>query len=293
MYEWWYEGVIEPWMYGSWMWRAVLASSMVGVMCGVLGCWLYLRRLSMMGDVLSHVVVLGLAVAFWLTGQRDGLTMVLGAVISGVIAGGAINQLGRWTRLKEDAAMGVVLSSFFALGVVIITSVARRVHLDADCVLFGNLLGVDDGSLVMLGVVLGMVLLLSGVFYRVLAVSSFDAGYAVSLGWWVGLVQHGLMGVMSLAAVASFEAVGSVLVVAMLVAPAATAHVLCRRLGAMFGVSVVHGLLCAVFGIYLSIWLNINPAGAMVLVGVGLYVLAVGWVRVREARQSVEGLEVM
>jgi manganese/zinc/iron transport system permease protein len=287
MESWLYEQLIEPWAYGSWMWRAVLSASLVGVMSAVLGCWLYLRRMSMMGDVLSHVIVLGLAVAFMITGQRDSITMLIGAAVSGVLAGGVIHQVTRWTRLKEDAAMGIVLTAFFALGVVLITSAARRVDLDADCVLFGNLLGVDDPSLSLLAAVTGLVLTLSAVFYRVLKVSSFDPAFALLLGWSVPLLQQALLATMSLAAVAAFEAVGAILVVSMLVTPAATAHLLCRSLPSMFVTAIVHSLLCATLGIYSAIWFNVNPAGSTVVVGVTLYAVAALYARLRTHRPSL------
>jgi len=269
-----YEAFIEPWMYGEWMARAMLASVLAAVACGVLGCWLYVRRLSMMGDALSHVVVPGLAVAFMVTGSRDPGAMLLGAMIAGWIASVLIGALQRNAKVKEDAAMGVVFTALFALGVILITVVARRVHLDADCVLYGNVLGVADESVTLMMFVCASVVGLSVVFFRPLTISSFDPRFAVAVGLPVSLIHHALMAMLSVTAVASFEAVGAILVVALLLAPAATAHLLTERMAPMLWIALVHALLSATLGLYVAVWTDINPAGAMVVVGSALYLLA-------------------
>lgn len=270
----WYYRVVEPWVHGDWMWRAVGISMLVAVACAVLGCWLYVRRLSMMSDALSHIVVPGIAVGFIVSGGRESLAMLLGAVFAGVTASFLISAVQRRTRVKEDAAIGVVYTALFAAGVILVNKVARNVHLDPDCVLFGNVLGVRDESFVLVALACAAVIVVTLVLFRPLLVSSFDPGLAAALGLPVLALHHGLMALLSVTAVASFEAVGAVLVVALLIAPAATAHLVCDRMAPMLAVAVAHAVLSALAGMYVAIWFDTNPAGSIVLVGAALYVVA-------------------
>lgn len=274
LYAWWFFNVVEPWLYGEWMWRAVAISALVAVACAVLGCWLYVRRLSMMSDALSHIVVPGIALGFMISGGRESGAMLIGAAFAGIVASLLISALQRRTRVKEDAAMGVTYTALFAVGVILINKVARNVHLDPDCVLFGNVLGVPDSAFLMMSVLCAVVIAVTLALYRPLLVSSFDPALAAAIGLPVLALHHGLMALLSLTAVASFEAVGAVLVVALMIAPAATAHLLTDRMPRMLALAVVHGLLSALLGIYLAVWFDTNPAGAMVLVGAAFYTAA-------------------
>lgn len=274
MYAWWYYNFVEPWIYGEWMMRAVSISIFVSVACALLGCWLYLRRLSMFADALAHIVVPGIAVGFMVTGSRDSAPMLLGAIAAGVLAAFLIGFITRRTRVKEDASIGVVYTALFALGVILLSVVARKVHLDADCVLFGNVLGVPDGALWLMAGVCVAVMVATVLFYKQLLVSSFDPAFAAAIGLPVATIHYLLMSVLSVTAVASFEAVGAILVVALLIAPAATAHLLTDRMVPMLLLAAAQGLISAVFGIYVAVWFDTNPAGSMVLVSCGLYVVA-------------------
>jgi len=274
MYAWWYYTFVEPWTYGDWMWRAVSISTLVALACAVLGCWLYVRRLSMMSDALSHIVVPGIAIGFVVSGGRESGAMLIGAAFAGIVAAFLIGFVQQRTRIKEDAAIGVVYTALFAAGVILINRVARNVHLDPDCVLFGNILGVPDSSFWLMAGTCLVVIVTTMALYRPLHLSSFDPAYAAAIGLPVAAIHYGLMTLLSFTAVASFEAVGAVLVVALMIAPAATAHLVADRMSGMLGIAIGHSLISALFGIYIAIWFDTNPAGAMVLVGAVLYVLA-------------------
>lgn len=266
--------LVEPWLTGDWMWRGMLAAALVAVPSAVLGVFLYLRRRSLVADAHSHLALPGIVAAFLLTGSVSSPVMLGGAVVVGLGASFAIEALSRRRGIRADAAIGIVFTPLFALGVILLSSQVHDAHIDAQCVLFGDVLGISDTSLRLLGIVAPVVLMLVAVFYRWLALSSFDAALAHTLGVPVAAVHYGLMTAVALTTMASFEAVGAVLVIALIIVPAATAHILTDRLPAMLAVAVAHGLSSAVLGMYLSIWINSSTAGAMAVVGGALYALA-------------------
>lgn len=250
----------------------ILVAACSSVACGVIGCFLVLRRQALLGDAISHAILPGLAVAFMVTGSRDPLPMFAGALAAGVLTAVLSVGLHRWGRVHEDAAMGVVFATFFAVGVVLINLVARRVDLDPSCVLWGNLefAGLDlmplgpieaPRALRTLGPVLVLNVAVIVVFFKELRIASFDPHLATTMGISAAVVHYGLMTLVAGTCVASFEAVGSVLVVAMLVAPGATAHLLTDRLGRMIGISAGVAGVAAVAGYLLAVQLRTNVAG--------------------------------
>lgn len=267
------ELLYEPWTWGAWMWRGMAASILVGVPCAVIGVYLYLRRMSMLSDALAHVALPGIVVAFLLSGSISGPVMVLGAALSGLLASFAIEALNRRPHVRPDAAIGIVFTTMFAAGIILLSTQVHDAHIDADCVLFGNVLGISDATLWTLAVVAPAVLLLAGVFHRWLAVASFDPLLAVNLGVPVALLHYGLMAGASVTTVAGFEAVGAVLVIALIIVPAATAHLLARRLLTMHVIAIGHVVSSAVIGMYASVWLNCSSAGAIVVTAGILYAL--------------------
>lgn len=269
-----FDALIEPWTWGAWMWRGTLAATLVAVPCAVLGVFLYLKRMSLLSDALAHVALPGIVAAFLISGSIEGPTMVAGAAVVGLFSSFLIEALSRRPNVRPDAAIGVVFTVLFAVGVILLSTMVRDAHLDTNCVLFGNVLAISDRTLWTLGVVSPAILGLVVVFWRWLAVTAFDGNLAVNLGIPVAVVHYGLMTGVSVTAVAGFEAVGAILVVALIIVPAATAHVLCDRLGTMVGVAVVHALLATVIGMYASVWLNCSSAGAIVVAGGVLYGMA-------------------
>lgn len=307
---------VAPWTtdFGTYGWIALMGF-LIGASCGLVGNYLLLRRLALMGDAVSHSVLPGLVIAFLLSNSRGTGAMYLGALAAGVLATVVIELIHTRTRVKQDAAMGITFSTLFAIGVVLVALYASEVDLDTDCVLYGELsltalsvmaepvelFGVVVGSpgvLRMAGVLVGVVALIL-VFYKQLLVCAFDPGLARSLGVNTTFVHFALMGVLSVVVVSAFEAVGAILVIAMLILPGATASLLTRKLPWMHGLAVVHAALSAVLGVHLEAWLQCSSGPAMVVAGSILF--GVAWVfspeegllsRWRRSRRGVEALSV-
>ncbi len=265
--------LVDPWTWGAWMWRGMLAAILVAVPCAVLGVFLYLKRMSLLSDALAHVALPGIVAAFLLSGEMEGPFMLFGAATVGVGAAWLIETLSRRPNVRPDAAVGIVFTTLFAAGVILLSTQVHDAHIDTDCVLFGNVLAISNDTLWMLAVAAPVVLVGVAIFWRWLAISSFDPVLAVNVGVPVTAVHYGLMTGVSLTTVAGFEAVGAVLVIALVIVPAATAHILANRLSTMVGIAVVHAVLSTVIGMYASVWLNCSSAGAIVVAGGVLYAL--------------------
>lgn len=267
------------------LWILVIAS-MVGAACGLIGCFLTLRRLSMAGDAISHGVLPGIVVAFLMTGDRNVFPMLIGAGALGLLTVFLTDILNRQGKLQSDAALGVTFTWLFAVGVILISRYTGQVDLDLDCVLFGEILYAPLDTLTVAGVwtaprafwIMGIALLLNVGFvlfgWKELKVSAFDPGLALSLGISVTLWHYLLMGFVSVTTVAAFESVGAILVIAMLIVPANTAYLLTDRLWLMATLSVVFGVLCAIVGYGLAAALDSSIAGAMATMSGVFYVLA-------------------
>ncbi|HEV7224023.1 MAG TPA: metal ABC transporter permease [Pirellulales bacterium] len=259
----------------------IAAAALSSVSCALLGCYLVLRRMSLLGDAISHAILPGIAAAFWFGGTTAALPMFLGAVAVGLLTAALTETLHRAGNVPEDAAMGVVFTSLFALGVVMIARLsAGRVDLDPDCVLYGRIehvlletvpvLGHDvPSALFPLGATLLATAIFIGLCWKELKIASFDPALATAMGLSAGIVHYLLMGMVAVASVAAFDSVGSVIVVAMLIVPAAAAHLLADRLGPMLAWAAAIAFLSAVLGYLGAVWLNTVVAGMMaVAVGV-------------------------
>ena len=267
------DALIDPWTWGDWMWRGALAAGLVAVPSAVLGVFLYLKRMSMLSDALAHVALPGIVVAFLLSGTLDGPVMIVGAVAFGLLASFFIEALSKQPNIRPDAAIGIVFTTLFALGIVLLSTMVHDAHIDTDCVVFGNVLAISDRTLWTLAVVAPAVLGGVAVFWRWLAVTSFDPSLARNLGIPVIAVHYGLMTGVSVTTVAGFEAVGAILVIALIIVPAATAHIVSDRLERMVAVAVAHAVLSTIGGMYASVWLDCSSAGAIVVAGGILYFL--------------------
>ncbi|MGG0825205.1 metal ABC transporter permease [Paenibacillus turicensis] len=255
----------------------ILTGSLVAISCGILGCFLVLRKMALVGDAISHSVLPGIAIAFLIGGSRDSMLMLLGAAILGLITVFLI-QLLQNGGLQSDASIGIVFTALFAIGVIIISRNASQIDLDLDCVLFGEIAYVQWNTLIingydmgpvavwMLGITLFIILVVISVFYKQFKICAFDPALAAALGIPVMLFHYLLMGLVSLSTVASFESVGAILVVGMLIVPAATAYLLTDRLGMMIVYSSFIGILSAVGGYYSAKWIDASIAGAMISV---------------------------
>lgn len=257
----------------------ILTGSLVAVTCGLLGCFLVLRKMSMVGDAISHAVLPGIVIAFLLSGSRETLPMLLGAGTTGLLATFLIEYFHRRAGLQTDAAIGVVFTFLFAVGVILISAFAGKVDIDQDCVLYGEIayvpidLWVTESGTIMgprpvyiLSGVLLLVLLFIRLGYKELKLTSFDPAFASALGISTALWHYLLMAAVSITTVSSFESVGAILVIAFLIGPPATAYLLTHDLKRMLAITVVLGVFIAFTGYWMAYWLNASIAGCMAVV---------------------------
>jgi manganese/zinc/iron transport system permease protein len=246
----------------------------VAAACALPGVFLVLRRMAMMSDAISHTVLLGIVLGYFLTRDLTSPVLFLGAVATGVLTVSLVELISRTGLVKEDAAIGLVFPALFSIAVILISRFAGNVHLDVDSVLLGELafapfdrlsfLGLDLPRALLIGIAtLLLNLLLVVLFYKELKLATFDAGLAAALGFAPALVHYGLMTAVSLTAVSAFDAVGSVLVIALMVAPPAAAYLLTDRLPLMIGLSMLIGVLSALAGYWFSNLLDVTIAGSM------------------------------
>ncbi len=260
--------LLEPWQYGF-MQRALIVAMTIGAISAVVGSYLVVQRLALLGDAISHSVLPGLAIAFLLGGN-----LLVGAFIAGALATVCIAAIRFYSPLKEDTAMGIVFSAFFALGIVLITVIQKDTKIDLNHFLFGNILGVTARDVRDTAIAGGLVLLLVIALYKELLFYTFDKDGAQAVGLPVRWLDLSLTLLMSLTIVASLKAVGVILVLSLLITPAATAYLLVPRLHQMMAVGVGLGILSSVGGLYLSYFYNLPSGPAIVLVATGLFVLA-------------------
>lgn len=282
---------------------AILAATLACLSCALVGNFLVLRRQSLMGDAISHAVLPGIVAGFLVAGTRDTMPMLTGALVAALVAGFLIELVRRVGRIEPGAAMGVVFTGLFALGVLLIEQgAAHAVDLDADCVLYGQLEDIlwfgpqGWGDLAdpaiwltlprevwQLAAVFVLAALLITLFFKELTIASFDPALADLQGINSALIQHGLVALTAACAIAAFEAVGSILVIAMLICPAATARMLTDRLGAQIRLSLLFGGAAGIGGYVLGAfgpgWLgfqnSVNAAGMIATLAGAFLALAI------------------
>lgn len=247
--------------------KALLTSSVVGVICGVIGCFIILRGMALMGEAISHAVLPGVAISYML-----GINFFFGAVFTGVLTAIGIGFVSQHSKIKHDTSIGIMFTAAFAAGIVLVTMLKSST--DLYHILFGNVLAVkpnDMWTTIILGVI---VLLAVYTFYKELLVTSFDPTMAAAYGLRNKLIHYFLMTLLTIVTVASLQTVGIVLVVAMLVTPAATAYLLTDRLSVMIFLSSLVGVISAVVGLYFSFTFNLASGATIVLVATFLFTLA-------------------
>lgn len=243
--------------------------------CALPGVFLVLRRMALMSDAISHSILLGIVLAFFVTENVASPLLVLAAAATGVLTVSLVEALNRTRLVREDAAIGLVFPALFSVGVLLISRYAGNVHLDVDAVLLGELAFAPFNRWVVAGRdlgprtlwLMGGVLLLNAAFllgfYKELKLTTFDAALAGALGFAPGLVHYAFMTLVSVTAVGAFEAVGSILVVALMIAPPAAAYLLTDRLPRMIGLSVAIGIGSALAGYWMSYLLDVSIAGSI------------------------------
>jgi manganese/zinc/iron transport system permease protein len=289
-----------------------LIAAVVAVACALPGVFLVLRRMALMSDAISHTVLLGIVLSFFALQTLHSPWLILGAAAMGVFTVALVELLNNTGLVKQDAAIGLVFPALFSVAVILISRFARGVHLDVDAVLLGELafapfdrltlLGFDlPRALVVMSVILGLNILFIVLFYKELKLATFDAGLAATLGFSPVLLHYALMSLVSITAVGAFDAVGSILVVALMVTPAAAAYLLTDDLRRMLLLSGLIAAVSAIGGYWLARNLNANIAGSMATVTGAVFVLILlfaperGLVALaqRRSRQALEFAQAM
>lgn len=260
--------LVEP-LQAGFMQRSLLTAVLVGIVCATVGCYLMVQRLALLGDAISHSVLPGLVIAYMV-----GMDIFLGAFIAGILSTVIIAWIHTQTQIKEDAAMGIVFSAFFALGVTLITVVQKDNKIDLNHFLFGNILSVTPREVLnTLGITI-LVLVVIVLLYKELMLYTFDPVGAQAAGLPTHLLNFGLMVLIALTIVASLKAVGVILVLAMLITPGATAYLLVYRLHRMMILGAMIGVLSSITGMYLSYFYDLPSGPAIVLVAFMFFLVA-------------------
>lgn len=258
---------IESVMHYEFLQKALMTSVMVGIISGVIGCFIILRGMALMGDAISHAVLPGVAVSYML-----GINFFIGAVVTGILTAIGIGFISQNSRVKNDSSIGIMFTSAFALGIILITFL--KSSSDLYHILFGNVLAVRPSDMWMT-LAIGVIVLVSVfLFYKELLVSSFDPIMAQAYGLPNKLIHYFLMTLLTLVTVASLQTVGIILVVAMLITPASTAYLLTDRLSIMIFLSALFGAIAAIVGLYLSFTYNLASGATIVLVATVLFIAA-------------------
>lgn len=258
---------LTPFTY-EFMVRAALACILVGTMSAVIGSYIIVRRLALMGDALSHAVLPGVAMAFIL-----GVSFFWGAFTTGVLTALAIGFIIKNSKVKEDTAMGIMLTGALALGVILVSLIKSR-SVDLMHILFGNVLAVSSSDLLITMASALAVIASVALLYKEFLILSFDGTMAQAIGLPVSLLHYLMMVLLAVAIVASLQTVGIVLAVAMLITPGATAYLLTHRLHRMILIAALIGIASSVAGLFISFHLNVSSGPAIVLVASALFVLA-------------------
>jgi manganese/zinc/iron transport system permease protein len=263
-----------------------LIASIVAIACAIPGTFLVLRKMALISDAISHSILPGLVLGFFITHDLNSPLLIVMAALSGVVTVVLVEFIQKTKLVKEDTAIGLVFPVLFSIGVIMIAKNANDVHLDTDAILLGELAfapfdrllvdGFDLGpkSLWIIGTILLITIGLLFTFFKELKISTFDAGLATALGFSPIMIHYGLMSVASITIVGSFDAVGAILVVALMIAPAATAYLLTDNLKRMLGLSVVFAVFSAIAGYWLAHWLDASISGSMTTI-LGLVFLIV------------------
>ena len=263
----------------AWNGQIVTMGILVSLACGLIGSFIVVRKLALMGDAISHGILPGLALAFIIMQSRALFPMFFGACLAGLLCSLCIEWLQKKSILKPDAALGLTFTTFFAFGVLLISLYGGNAHIDPECLLYGeigliplaenlSIAGIQLGSrpLVSMLVVTILVIISIIVFYKQLLVTSFDYTLAKTLGLPVTLIHYGLMLLLALTIVSAFEAVGVILVISMLIFPSVTASFFFTRMPAILVSSLPLSFVYSIGGFFLARWLDCSIAGAMVLV---------------------------
>nr|YP_010338446.1 manganese transport system membrane protein [Rhodaphanes brevistipitata]UNJ18396.1 manganese transport system membrane protein [Rhodaphanes brevistipitata] len=250
----------EPLEY-AFMQRSLVVAISVGLLCAIVGSYLMVQRLALLGDAISHSVMPGIALAF-----SYKIPIIGGALLAAILSTVLITWLNKEYPLKEDTVIGIVFASFFAIGITLISLIQKDNKIDLNHFLFGNILGVTLEDVIATSIISGSVVLIITFLYKELLFYTFDPLGAEALGLPVKKLNFGLMVLVALTTVASMKAVGVILVLALLIIPSASAYLLVIRLDQVMTLSSTFSILSSILGMYISYFLNIPSGPAIVIV---------------------------
>nr|WP_289039249.1 metal ABC transporter permease [uncultured Allobacillus sp.] len=257
--------------YTAWI---IVTAALVGLSCGLVGVFLILRKTAMMADAISHTVLLGIVIAFLVTREVSGSAMLVGGILAGLVTAFLVQWLHS-LRVQHDASMGIVFTTLFAIGVILISTSVGNAHLDVQHALMGEItfipfhtitlpvIGQIPQATALLMIVFLVVLFFIIAFYKEWKITSFDPALAASLGIPVMVMHYLFMSLVSVTTVASFDSVGAIMVVAMLITPAASAYLWTDKLAVMLVLSGFFGVISAVAGFYVAAWIDTSISGSM------------------------------
>lgn len=258
--------LLEPLHY-SFMRAGFVAVVLVGITCAVLGCYVVLRRMAFIGDAIAHTALPGIVVAY-----LKGFNLFFGALIAGLLTALGIGWLSGREEVREDTAIGVLFTGMFALGVLIISR--ARSFRDFSSMLFGDILGVTHADLILIGTIAALVLIVLGLFYKELELTSVDPSYSAVIGLRVSWMRNVLLVLLALAVVTGIQAVGVILTSALLVTPAAAASLVSGNLLRMMVVSSLIAIVSGLIGLYASFYAGVASGAAIVLTGTSIFAIA-------------------
>jgi len=275
------ETLLSPFQF-DFMLRAFAISALIAVPTALLSCFLVLKGWSLMGDAISHAVFPGVVIAYMI-----GIPYAIGAFVAGLFSAIATGFLKDNSRIKQDTVMGIVFSGMFGLGLVLYLKIQSDVHLDH--ILFGDMLGIGAYDLIQASIIALVATAVIGIKWRDLLLHAFDPAQARVAGLPVTLLHYGLLSLISLTIVGALQAVGIVLVIALLIAPGAIAFLLSRSFGTMLWISLAIALIASQLGVYLAFFLDSAPGPTIVLLMAALFLVVFAWTTWRTKRREESG----
>nr|YP_010337121.1 manganese transport system membrane protein [Pseudoerythrocladia kornmannii]QUE28201.1 MntB [Pseudoerythrocladia kornmannii]UNJ16706.1 manganese transport system membrane protein [Pseudoerythrocladia kornmannii] len=253
----------------NFMQRSILIAILIGLLCSIIGSYLMVQRLALLGDAISHSVMPGLAIAFSL-----GIPMIIGALGAAILSTLIITWIKTESPLKEDTAIGIVFASFFAIGIIFISIIQKNNKIDLNHFLFGNILSVSIEDVINTSIIFAIVMTITIGLYKELLFFTFDSGGAQVAGLPIKQLNFSLMTLITLTTVASMKVVGVVLVLALLIIPSASAYLLVNRLHQIMTLGAGVGIFSSITGMYVSYYWNVPSGPAIVLVATILFIIA-------------------